>query len=137
MEVLHDDVRSVSGVYFRITDTTNLINESGKIIYLLYLKNGVENNFSILHKFIRMFAIPYRIVLIYVQNQECIGFVLLGDEEEQEELESLMEWVDVSHPEWIVINCRKNAEVPNIIGFRIANNMFHARKLALHGEVLD
>ena len=137
MEVLHDDVRSVSGVYFRITDTTNLINESGKIIYLLYLKQGVENNFSILHKFIRMFAIPYRMVLIDAQNQERIGFVLLGDEEEQEELESLMDWVDTSHPEWIVINCQKSAEVRNIIGLRMANNLFHAKKLALHGEVLD
>lgn len=136
MEVLHDNVKTVSGVYFQITDTMNLDNESEKVLYVLYLKHDAGNDYSILHKFIRMFAIPYRIVLIDDGERECIGFILFGDKEEQEELDSLMEWIDISHPEWVVVNCQED-DMPNIIGFRMANNMFHARKLALYGEVLD
>lgn len=136
MEVLHDNVKSVSGVYFQMADTKNLVNESGKILYIICLKNNAESDCSILHKFVRMFAIPYRIVLIDDGDRECIGFILFGDKEEEEELDSLMEWIDISHPEWVVVNCQED-DMPNIIGFRIANNMFHARKLALHGEVLD
>lgn len=136
MEVLHDNVKYVSGAYFQTCDTTSFINESGKILYILYLKHDLGNNYSILHKFIRMFAIPYRIVLIDGGDKECIGFVLFGDNDEQEELDSLMKWIDILHPEWIVINCRED-DMPNIIGFRIANNIFHARRLALHGEILN
>ena len=51
-----------SGIYFLLADATELINESGKITYMLYLKSGT--NIAELHKFIRMFAIPYRMVLI-------------------------------------------------------------------------
>lgn len=137
MKVSHDYVRSLSGVCFRITDTMDFISEPGKISYLLYTKRVSEKHFSNLHKFIRMSAIPYRMVLVEEEHRECIAFVLMGNKEEKEELDSLMAWVELSHPEWTVIDCQKNAEIPSIIGFRIANNQFHAKKLALHGEVLD
>lgn len=135
MDVKREDVRAVSGIYFLITDATDLINESGKISYMLYLKS--RTNLAALHKFIRMFEIPYRMVLIEEGDQECIGFVLFGDEEEKEELDSMMEWIALSHPGWIVINCQEEIDVPSVIGYRIANNLFHANKLALQGEILD
>lgn len=135
MCVLREDVRSVSGIYFLLADATELINESGKITYMLYLKSGT--NFSELHKCIRMFAIPYRMVLIDEGDQESIGFVLFGDEDEREELDSMMEWIALSRSDWMVINCQKEINVPIIIGHRIPNNLFHAKRLALQGEILD
>lgn len=135
MDVQHEDVRSVSGAYFQITGVHDFINESGKISYMLYLKTG--NDVAALHKFIRMFAIPYRMVLIDEGDKESIGFVLFGNEEEREQMDSIMDWISISHPEWMVINCQEEIDIPSIIGYRIANNLFHARKLSLQGEILD
>lgn len=137
MEVLHDDVRSVSGIHFRIMNTTDFVDISGKVSYLLYLKHDSGQNIYTLRKFIRMFAIPFRMVLIHKGNMDCIGFILFMDKSEQQELDSMMEWTAISHPEWIVTNFSKNVDVPDIIGLHIANNLFHARKLVLQGELLD
>ncbi len=135
MDTLHENVRSVSGVFFQISGVTAYCQEPKKITYMLYLKKG--KSYAALYKFIRMLAIPFRMVLIDECDMEQIGFVLMDDGEEKEELESIMEWIVRVHPEWIVINCQEATSIPTIIGYRIANNLFHAKKLVLQGEILE
>ena len=65
------------------------------------------------------------------------GFILFGDVGDKEEIVSTMEWTAKRHPMWRVYNCRQDEDVPRVIGYRIANNMFHAKKLSLQGEILD
>lgn len=139
MEALREDIRSVSGVYFCVNgETNNLMNKSEKISYMVYLRNKpTTDELGAMRKFIRMFAIPYRVVLIDDNNKEGIGFLLFGDCEEKEQLDSIMEWIALKHPEWDVVNCLDGAYVPKIIGYRIANNPFHAKRLILQGEILE
>lgn len=135
MKVLRENVRFVSGAYFRILDIPAFANESGEIAYMLYQKDETERVISIV-KSIRMLSIPYRMILLTEGDRECCGVFLYGNDE-QEELVSVMEWIAMTHPKWMVINCRKVTNTPKIIGYRITNNLFHAKKLALQGEISD
>lgn len=137
MEVSHENVKSVSGLFFQVVDITGLMHEPKKSSFIIYLRNGQEkDNLSRLHKFIKMFALPFRMVLLNESDREFIGFILFWDEDDMEELSSTMEWIAVSHPEWVVVDCQNAEGIPKIIGYRIANNLFHAKRLVLQGEVL-
>lgn len=139
MEIEYDDVKLVSGAYFQaLEEPIKISNETEKIAYMICLRNELEKrDVPAMHKFIRMFAYPYRMVLIDDGNRESVGFVVFGDEEDKEELVSTMNWIARLHPMWRVYNCQHDEDVPKIIGHRIANNMFHAKKLSLQGEMLD
>lgn len=139
MEIEYDDVKLVSGAYFQTLDESiEALNKTGKIAYMICLRNEPEKgDIPSIHKFIRMFAYPYRMVLIDDGNRESIGFILFGDLDDKEEIVSTMEWISKLHPMWRVYNCQHDEDVPKIIGHRIANNMFHAKKLSLQGEMLD
>ena len=75
-------------------------------------------------------------ILLNESDREVIGFILFWDEDDMEELSSTMEWIVVSHPEWVVVDCQNTECTQKIIGYRIANNLFHAKRLVLQGEVL-
>ena len=139
MEIEYDDVKMVSGAYFQTLDEPiEALNKTEKIAYMICLRNEPEKgDIPSIHKFIRMFAYPYRMVLIDDGNRESIGFILFGDQDDKEEIVSTMEWISKLHPMWRVYNCRQDEDVPRVIGHRIANNMFHAKKLSLQGEMLD
>ena len=47
-----------------------------------------------------------------------------------------MSWIAALHSEWVIVNCQEKKEIPKITGCRIANNLFHAKRLTLQGEVL-
>ena len=65
MEVSHENVKSVSGLFFQVVDITGLMHEPKKSSFIIYLRNGQEkDNLSRLHKFIKMFALPFRMVLL-------------------------------------------------------------------------
>lgn len=134
MDTLHEDVRSVSGIYFHMVD---IPDEMRDIAYILSPRDrAIKENFAALHKFIRMFAIPYRMVLLEKYEMEFVGFIIYCSEEEKEELDSTMDWTAKSHSEWEVFSGQDTENLPKVIGYRIANNLFHAKRLALQGEVL-
>ena len=134
MDTLHEDVRSVSGIYFHMVD---IPDEMRDIAYILSPRDrSIKENFAALHKFIRMFAIPYRVVLLEKNGMEFAGFIIYCSKEENEELDSTMEWIAKSHSEWEVFLGQDTESLPKVIGYRIANNLFHAKRLALQGEVL-
>ena len=134
MDTLHEDVRSVSGIYFHMVD---IPDEMRDIAYILSPRDRtIKENFAALHKFIRMFAIPYRVVLLEKYEIEFVGFIIYCSEEEKEELDSTMDWTAKSHSEWEVFSGQDTGNLPKVIGYRIANNLFHAKRLALQGEVL-
>ena len=139
MEIEYDDVKLVLGAYFQTLDEPiEVLSKTEKIAYMICLRNEPEKgDVPAMHKFIRMFAYPYRMVLIDDGNRESVGFVVFGDEEDKEELVSTMNWIARLHPMWRVYNCLQDEDVPKIIGYRIANNLFHAKKLSLQGEMLD
>ena len=64
------------------------------------------------------------------------GFIIYCNDEEKEELDSTMDWIAKSHSEWEVFLGQDTESLPKVIGYRIANNLFHAKRLALQGEVL-
>ena len=137
MDTLHKDVKSVSGLFFFFFDIPDLVHEPEKLSYIIYLKNDQgKGNLASLHKFIKMFAMPYRMILVNDQNGECRGFILFWDKEDKEELDSTMSWIAALHSEWVIVNCQEKKEIPKITGYRIANNLFHAKRLTLQGEVL-
>ena len=94
-------------------------------------------SFISLYKFIRMSTITYRIALIDNNGIESVCFLLFGDKDEAEELDSTMDWVAGIYTEWIVLNKNSSADIPKIIGFHIPNNTFHARRLLLQGELIE
>ena len=134
---IKNDIKKVSGIYFKLSEVPILLDNQENIFYVIYPKKAEFSNLSALGRFIRMFAISYRMVLIENDGDEFIGFVLIGNPNEREELDSTMSWVALSHPEWMVCNLQDKSEYPSIIGYRIANNLFHAKKLLLLGEVLE
>ena len=137
MEILYKDVKSVDGLFFQTEDIPEFVHAPNKLSYIIYLKDGTNNtNLALLHKFIRMFAMPYRMILLNSDGNEYIGFVLFWDIDDKEEFDSTMDWVSKTHSEWVVVNCQDVKEIPKITGFRIANNLFHARRLSLQGEML-
>lgn len=134
MDTLHEDVRSVSGIYFHMVD---IPDEMRDIAYILSpMDRSIKENFATLHKFIRMFALPYRVVLLEKCGLEFAGFIIYCNDEEKEELDSTMDWIAKSHSEWEVFSGQDTENLPKVIGYRIANNLFHAKRLALQGEVL-
>lgn len=139
MEIEYDDVKLVSGAYFQtLVEPIEVLNKTEKIAYMICLCNEPKKgDIPSIHRFIRMFAYPYRMVLIDDGNRESIGFILFGDQDDKEEIVSTMEWISKLHPIWRVYNCQHDEDVPSVIGYRIANNMFHAKKLSLQGEMLD
>jgi len=138
MEVLHDEVKSVFGYFFITCDNTIIANDHGNIHFMVYPKDGSnkEDNKK-LQKLIRLLALSYRMVLIDDGYKENVGFLLYGEIDESEDLEATMDWIALSHPKWVVVDCQKETNTPTIIGYRIANNLFHAKKLMLHGELLE
>ena len=64
---------------------------------VVYLKSRNEVQ---ARSFIRMFAIPYRVVLLEKNGMEFAGFIIYCGKEEKEELDSTMEWIARSHSEW-------------------------------------
>lgn len=139
MEIENDDVKLVSGAYFHVLDEPiKILNETEKIAYMICLRSEPEKgDIPTMHKFIRMFAYPYRMVLIDDEKRESVGFVLFEEPDGKEEIASTMEWIARIHPMWRVCNCQQEEDVPRVIGYRIANNLFHAKKLLLQGEILD
>lgn len=133
MGVLHEDVRNVSGIYFQLTDNIkDFIDVPEKITYLIYLKDTPKTgDLEPLLRLIRFFTFPYRIVLIEDGTLVKIGLIIYGFYEEKEEIDSTMNWIAETHPKWVV-----EENVSTIIGYRIANNLFHAKKLILQGEIL-
>lgn len=137
VEVIREEVRSVSGIHFRLADVNDdLMNNSEKISYMIYPNDELTGGIASIQKFVRMFAIPYQIVLIDEGNRENICFLLSENCADKEEMDSTMGWIADTHPEWVVVDCRNKGTVPKVVGYRIANNLFHARKLALQGEIL-
>lgn len=137
MDVRHEDVRAVAGMKFRLVDTSFINNELKKTMYILYSedKSNISNVHSI-KKVIKMFAIPYRTVLLENEGQNVAGLLLYGSADEKEDLASTMEWLSVRNPEWRIDRCDTVNQLPKIIGFRIANNLFHEKRITLHGEIL-
>ena len=77
VEVIREEVRSVSGIHFRLADVNDdLMNNSEKISYMIYPNDELTGGIASIQKFVRMFAIPYQIVLIDGGNRENICFLL-------------------------------------------------------------
>ena len=139
MKVKDEEVRTVSGLMFQIiNDYEETKKEADRLVYMLFLRDEWKmKSFISVYKFIRMLTIPYRIALIDNNGIESVCFLLYGDKDEAEELDSTMDWVAGMHPEWIVLNKNSSADIPKIIGFHIPNNSFHARRLLCQGKVFD
>ena len=138
MKVNHEEVRNVSGIMFQIVNEYEEKNESYRLVYMIYLKGESKKyDFVSLYKFIRISAMPYRIVLLDNKGIDRVCFLLYGNEDEAEEMNATMDWIARIHPEWNVLNKTGLTQIPRIIGIHIPNNSFHARKLLLQGEVLD
>lgn len=131
MDTEKSEIRKKLGAYFIITGKADFLDKQDEVYYVIFPKVTGTGGLPALKKFIRMFAFSYRMVLIAEDDREYIGFVLIGRSDDKEELDSTINWIAKSHPEWIVSNLQEKGNGPNIIGCRIANNPFHARKLRL------
>ncbi len=138
MDVMHEGIRTVSGIHFiEVDDTYDVKTNEDQLIYLIYIDKEGRNreDISSILKFIRMFAWLYRICLLDIDGKNEVGFLIYCDENERDEMTSMMEWIAKTHTGWTVIEY--TGDNLRIIGIRIANNMFHEKKLILQGEILD
>jgi len=137
MDVMHKGIRTVLGIHFlEVDDTYDVKTKEEQLIYLIYFDSeGRKEDVSSILKFIRMFACSYRICLLDINGKNKVGFLIYCDENERDEMTSMMEWIARTHNEWAVTEY--TGESLRVIGIRIANNMFHEKKLILQGEILD
>lgn len=137
MEVNNNETKIVSGVVFRLVDVGDADWKDSKE-YILHLKNDFsKTEFVSLHKFVRMFAWPYRIVLVREKEKDCIAFLIYPADEEEQEMNTLMRWIEEVHPEWSVAPMKSMVEKTSVVGVHIPNSRFHERRLLLQGEVFD
>ena len=83
----------------------------------------------------RMSACNFRIVLADMGGTEYIGFVISANPDECEIIKDMLDWGVHTHDGWGMAEL--TADTVKIKGIRIANNMFHAEKITLQGELLE
>jgi len=137
MKAIHEGIRTVSGIHFlKVDDRYDIRTRADQMIYFIYIsRQRSREDILVLLKFIRMFDCSYRICLLDINGRNKVGICIYCDEDEQSDMASIMEWFVKTHKGLKTIEYTgKNMRV---IGIRIANNMFHANKLVVQGEVLD
>ena len=134
---MENGIRVVSGLFFRLADYSYGVKEKqNRIAFILYIeKKSDSKDRTKLQRWVHLSGYAFRIILFEIAGKEYIGYELLGNADEKEEMESLLGWIIKTHENWNMLNCQK--ETFTILGIRMANNRFHAKKLMLQGEHLD
>ena len=137
MEVIHEEVRPLSGLIFKkIYDPGGLISEPGQIVYMIYLNREINrDDIAGLQRFLRLFYFTYKIVLVEVKGCSRVGFAVYISEKDKDEMAETFKWIADTHKDWEV--CEYPKKDLKVVGERIANNRFHAGKIMLQGERLD
>lgn len=138
MEEMKKNVILKYGAYFHMLDSPEFPSiEPGKISYMIYLSDDADNSdLNDLRKFVHIYSISYRMVLIDDQKYKTC-YLLEGEQSEKEELDSVMKWLIKIHPRWKIIDCQEDTGIPYIVGYRVANNKFQAKRLELQGEIVE
>ena len=71
------------------------------------------------------------VLITQMKRQNVAGLLLYGSADEKEDLASTMEWLSVRNPEWRIDRCDTVNQLPKIIGYRIANNLFHEKRIGM------